>query len=116
WTADNTDKYFSVDGGATPIAAFSNGTNFGDGFEASHWKDNLGLGLMDPTVAGGELLMFSANDLRAFDVIGYDLVPVPEPSSCLLAGVGLAALRLVNRRPRHSGAVQVGVTEEQVQR
>ena len=73
WTADNTAKYFSVDGGATPIATFSNGSDFGDGYEAHHWKNNLGLGIMNPTVHTGELLTISDIDLRAFDVLGYDL-------------------------------------------
>lgn len=73
WSADNTAKYFSVDGGATPIAIFSNGSDFGDGYEAHHWKNNLGLGIMNPTVHTGELLAISDIDLRAFDVLGYDL-------------------------------------------
>jgi hypothetical protein len=73
WTADNTAKYFSVDGGATQIATFSNGAKFGDGFEAHHWKNNLGLGIMNPTVHAGELLTISDTDLRAFDALGYDV-------------------------------------------
>lgn len=73
WTADNTAKYFSVDGGATQIATFSNGSDFGDGFEAHHWKNNLGLGIMNPTVHAGDLLTISDTDLRAFDVLGYNV-------------------------------------------
>jgi hypothetical protein len=72
WTADTRDKYFSVDGGTTKIASFATGQNFGDGRQASHWKDNLGLGIMDPTSAYGELLQISENDQRAFDVIGWN--------------------------------------------
>src|SRR6185295_7999459 len=68
WTDDDTAKYFSVDGGATSLAAFSTGTTF----EASHWKDNLGIGIMDPTAGAGELLLITNNDRRAFDVIGYN--------------------------------------------
>jgi hypothetical protein len=86
WTADDAAKYFSVDGGATPLAHFSTGSTF----EGSHWKDDLGLGVMDPTAGVGELLAFSANDLRAFDVIGYDAVP--EPSTGAWLGLGLAGL------------------------
>ncbi len=96
WTADNTSKYFSVDGGATAIATFSNGINFGDGVGASHWKDNLGLGIMDPSAANGELLSITNNDLRAMDAIGYDVVP--EPSALMLLGIGGAAG--MSRRPR----------------
>ncbi len=65
WTADNTPKYFSTDGGDTSVALFSNGANFGDGAQASHWKDNLGIGLMDPSASLGELLTITSNDVAA---------------------------------------------------
>ncbi|MCE9552215.1 MAG: NF038122 family metalloprotease [Planctomycetes bacterium] len=96
WTADNIAKSFSVDGGTTPLAEFSTGSIY----EESHWKNNLGLGIMNPTVSAGELLAISINDLRAFDVIGYDFVTVPEPSPFVLAalGLGLLALRKKYRR------------------
>jgi hypothetical protein len=103
WTVDNTTKYLSVDGGATAIAAFSNGTTFGDGAGAGHWKDNLGLGLMDPSAALGEQLLITSNDLRALDVIGYHLNDqVPEPSTLmLLVAAGLWSLRRRWRRCSH---------------
>lgn len=47
WSADKRDKYFSLDGGMSRIALFSTGQTFGDGRQASHWKDNLGIGIMD---------------------------------------------------------------------
>jgi hypothetical protein len=72
WTADKREKYFSLDGGVTKIATFSTGDIFGDGRQNSHWKDNLGLGIMDPTSAPGELLNITENDKRAFDVIGWN--------------------------------------------
>ncbi len=89
YTADNRDKYFSVDGGVTALAAFANGVNYGDGRQASHWRDNLDIGIMDPTAAYGEQLAISATDLQAFDVLGYTLVPVPEPGTLALLGGGL---------------------------
>ena len=84
WTANTTDKFFSLDGGATKNVSFSTGKNFGDGQQASHFKDNLGLGILDPTAAPGELLAISGNDQRLFDVIGWDLLTgvAPEPA-CL---------------------------------
>jgi hypothetical protein len=72
WTADNRAKYFSIDGGVTKIADFSTGATSGDGRQAGHWKDNLGLGILDPTIAPGELLSISENDKRAFDAIGWN--------------------------------------------
>jgi hypothetical protein len=98
WTADNRDKCFSVNRGAGCGALFSTGVNFGDGRQASHWKDNLGLGIMDPTAARGELLQIGANDIDAFDAIGWNLAPVPEPSTYALFGLGLAAVGAIGRR------------------
>jgi hypothetical protein len=74
WTADKRAKYFSIDGGATKIADFSTGDIFGDGRQNGHWQDNLGLGILDPTISPGELLAISENDKRAFDAIGWNRV------------------------------------------
>ena len=70
--------------------------NFGDGRQASHWKDNLGLGVMDPTAATGETLVAGPNDFIAFDAIGWDLVP--EPSAMMLGCAGLLAAFTRRRR------------------
>ncbi|MEI6357170.1 MAG: hypothetical protein WCP53_08705, partial [Verrucomicrobiota bacterium] len=70
---------------------FSTGLTQGDGRQASHWKDNLGLGVMDPTLAAQEIEAISLLDLRAFDLIGYDLAPVPEPTTWA-AIIGISAL------------------------
>lgn len=71
--AAGSNAYFSIDKGQTNLGQFSTGTYNGDGRQASHWKDALNLGIMDPTAANGELLKISALDLRAFDVIGWNL-------------------------------------------
>ena len=75
WTGDDTDKYFSADGGLTPLANFSNGTTFEEG----HWQDDAGIGIMDPTAGVGELLKISDMDLRAMDVIGYNRIAAALP-------------------------------------
>ncbi len=101
WTADTREKYFSIDGGMTNLAGFSTGSTWGaDGHQASHWRDNLVLGIMDPTFAYGELGALKALDLQALDVIGYDLVTVPLPGAVWLFGGALLAL--VGRRRRRS--------------
>jgi hypothetical protein len=97
WTADTRTKYFSLDGGATNLGSFSTGIKFGDGSQASHWKDNLGLGILDPTAAPGELATISQLDLRALDVIGWnrsDVAQVPESSGIvgLILAFGLGSV------------------------
>lgn len=88
--------YFSLDGGATNLGLFSTGSTFGDGRQASHWKDNLGLGIMDPTAnPAGQINTPSTLDLIAFDTIGWNLIP--EPSSALLGVLG-GMLALIRRR------------------
>jgi hypothetical protein len=102
-TAGTSDKYFSLDNGVTKIASFATGTSLGDGRQASHWKDNLGLGIMDPTAGNGELLQFMANDAQALDVIGWNRASnstqIPEPADfagtliCAAFGVKLVLKR-----------------------
>ena len=76
-----SNPFFSLDGGVTSLGTFSTGQFNGDGRQASHWKDNLALGIMDPTFSYGELGIVTALDVRALDAIGYDLVGVPEPAA-----------------------------------
>ena len=104
-TLNPVDQYFSLDNGATVLAQLSTGRNFGDGQQASHWKDNLTLGIMDPTSALGELRRFSVNDLRLFDAIAYTLRPgaiesvsAPEPGSLGLLLTGLLFVPRLRRR------------------
>lgn len=81
WAADTRSKFFSIDGGATALTNFSLGENFGDdGRQASHWKDNLGIGLLDPTSSPGEVHTITDKDKQYYDVIGWDLVSGPLPS------------------------------------
>lgn len=81
------------------VGAMSTGALTGDGRQASHWRDNdltgVLIGTMDPTLAPQQILGLSLLDLRAFDLIGYDIAFVPEPSSLalVLAGVLLCCRR-----------------------
>ena len=105
------DSYFSLDGGETAIAPFSTGAFNGDGQQASHWKDNLDIGALDPTAADGELVDVTPFDLLAFDVIGWDLSQeallatsniqvqaVPEPETMALFGLALLLIAQQRRK------------------
>ncbi len=78
----------------------STGVATGDGRQASHWKDDdltgINIGIMDPTLSLGSVFTVGTSDLRAFDVIGYEIVSIPEPSSLLFSM--LAASCLLRRR------------------
>lgn len=104
WTADARTKYLSIDGGMTQSVEgdshWSTGVVYGDGEQASHWLDELNLGIMDPTTTTGALNSISAVDIQAFDVIGYDrfVNPVPEPGSLVAGMLMLSAFMLRRRR------------------
>jgi hypothetical protein len=83
----------------------STGRLTGDGRQASHWKDTPAvaqrIGIMDPTLGSGEVWDITAADLRAFELIGFNLIPIPEPGALMVvAAVGLAAVaRTAAARP-----------------
>jgi hypothetical protein len=99
-TARTTGKYFSIDGGATVGPSFATGKVHGDGNQASHWKYNQGLGIMDPVVPTGTVMAIGTNDVQALDVIGWDVTAVPEAPSFALFGVGIVGLALRRRGAR----------------
>ena len=94
-TSDTRAKFFSIDGGVTAAAPGLNHWSLGganDGRQASNWKDNLGLGIMDPTAAPrGQLNIATELDFMAIDILGWDRVAVvPEPGSLLfIAAFGI---------------------------
>lgn len=103
WTVDTRDKYFSLDGGLTPIESFSTGDFHGDGAQASHWIASSPA-IMNPHIPAGVTEMITPVDIRLLDVIGWDTVPVqvhaPEPSSLALFGIGTLALLATTARRR----------------
>jgi hypothetical protein len=68
-------KYFSLDKGVTSLNQFASGldtTASGDGYQASHWKNGTP-GIMNPTLSLAQRRDMAAIDLRAMDVIGWDI-------------------------------------------
>lgn len=81
----------------------STGLTQGDGRQASHWKDDAltgqpYIGTMDPTLSYGQIEYITEADFRALDLIGWDIAPLPEPSTYALGLTGLAALCWVRRK------------------
>ena len=127
WTF-GTDSYFSIDGGATALfgAEFSTGSEFGNGWQASHWRPPVGegcdgfIGIMNPYICNGQADDVTASDLALLDAIGWNpnvnvlanpgyrfttaaafgLVPEPASWAMMIAGVGMVggALRSTRRR------------------
>ncbi|MGI0494187.1 NF038122 family metalloprotease [Alkalinema pantanalense CENA528] len=68
-------KGFSIDDGLTFIQSLSSGDNVslsGDGQQASHWSRGTNA-IMAPTISLGQRMSISNSDLRAMDVLGWDL-------------------------------------------
>ena len=108
WSIGGT-PCLSINGGGSCVGLLSTGRTNGDGRQASHWKDDaliggLPLGIMDPTVASASsnvpTLVITERDLIAFDVMGYNVTAVPEPSTWLMMFAGVGALGAVVRRRR----------------
>ncbi len=84
--------------------AMSTGAVNGDGHQAAHWQDDFLLqggnltvgpliGIMDPTLPAGTSEYVGTADVRAINLIGYDVVPEPATSFLALVGAGLLASR-----------------------
>jgi hypothetical protein len=101
----NSRPYFSTNSGVTNQGEFATGGFNGDGSQASHWRDNFGIGIMDPTFGTGELGVVSLADRRALDAIGWNPNLVPEPCGFILiftAIVGLLGCRPTTKLQRAS--------------
>jgi hypothetical protein len=67
------EAYLSIDGGMTSLGAFATGESFGDGWQAGHWQAGSGQGLLDANLPDDTVHNLTLLDLRALDVIGWDL-------------------------------------------
>jgi hypothetical protein len=102
--------YFSLNAGATNLALFSTGPFDGDGRQASHWKDSLSLGIMDPTLGFGETGLERNLDLQGLDVIGWNLAPagLNDSQITVTSGGTLAFGRVMANTSPTAGSVSLG--------
>ena len=102
WSDDSEAKYLSVDGGKTVLGNFATGSRFGDGDQASHWKEavvgGVPVGIMNPSLMSGTAEVITNADLLAFTAIGYN--PVPETFTWV--GGGLMGVLMLFRASRRS--------------
>jgi hypothetical protein len=56
------------------------------------------MGIMDPTLATGVFVPVGASDLRALDLIGYDIATIPVPAALYLFVSGLVGLGVMARK------------------
>ncbi len=125
--------YFSIDGGTTVFKGegyMSTGRTFGDGRQASHWKDeNPPIGLLDPTISRGAMSFVTGLDLAGFDAMGWNLnydvlanygtrfssadiyaafngnaAAIPEPQTWAMLIVGFGLIGSTLRRQRRAVA------------
>ncbi|MGH9842574.1 MAG: NF038122 family metalloprotease, partial [Blastocatellia bacterium] len=85
--------------GGGPELALSTGrpnATGGDGRQASHWKDDeltgRYIGIMDPSAPTGKREEITENDLKALDLMGYQLKSNPNPNPTPTPGGNTVAL------------------------
>ncbi|MGA7497162.1 MAG: NF038122 family metalloprotease [Isosphaeraceae bacterium] len=98
-------SYFSINGGNTVLSYFNqtSGADYGD------WLSNpipagYGPQVQDAFGTPGTNPALGPNELAAFSAIGYELTPVPEPSSMLVAVLGALGLSAYGWRRRKQRA------------
>ncbi|HEY3823697.1 MAG TPA: NF038122 family metalloprotease [Bryobacteraceae bacterium] len=91
-------SYFSIDAGTTILSYF----NQASGGDFADWLSNpipegFGVQVQDAFGQAGTNPSLGANELIAFNAIGYQLI-APEPPSSVLTGLGIALAGILFRR------------------
>jgi hypothetical protein len=96
-TSTSATAYFSIDGGKTNLVNFNQA---GGGSDYGDWATGSQPQVQDAFGTPGVDINLGVNELTALDVIGYNLVAVPEPGSVtlLLSGLIVGGIILRYRR------------------
>lgn len=103
-SSGSASSYFSIDGGTTNLVNFNQNSSgdYGD------WGTTSTTLVQQAFGSPGTQSDVSAStpEAVALDVIGYDLVSNPEPSSWLLIGLGATSMALARRRRKPDAATE----------
>lgn len=97
-TNGSATSYFSINGGVTNLSNFNQDSN-GD---YADWVTGSTPQVQDAFATPGIQLNVGTNELTSLDVIGYNLISVPEPSTWAFVALGGLGMITLFRR-RHSG-------------
>jgi hypothetical protein len=108
-----TSVYFSIDGGATNLKAFSSDP---DG-DLQDWADGFGPDAFNAFASSGVKDSLSEVDFKTLDVIGYTRIAAvsePRAPALLLAGLGGLAItrRLLRPRRSHSDGLVSSISRD----
>jgi hypothetical protein len=71
-------------------------------YQASHWTHaDPVIGMMEPALGSGITRSIYNSDIRALDLIGWDLAAIPEPATLALMSTGLIAVMIAARRKKN---------------
>src|SRR2546423_206579 len=84
----------------------------GDGFQPSHWKIDLGIGIMDPAISNGSRRTITDNDIAVLNLLGYWInnepaptLPQTSPGSTVAMTSGVAQTGVITSAPANSSSV-----------
>jgi len=98
-TSTSATAYFSIDGGKTNLTNFNQA---GGGSDYGDWLGGSTPQVQDAFGTPGVNINLGVNELTALDVVGYNLVAVPEPGSGALLVGGLIAIGILRWRRKVS--------------
>jgi len=94
--ASGPGNNFSVDNGTTLLKLWNN--PLANGLDARDWASGFGNDAFNQFSNSGVVNPVTDVDLRLMDVIGYDRIAVPEPTSGALLAAAFAARAFIRRR------------------